>query len=83
MARRPRMALGGRVNQVMKRVSGKQGLFEDSRDCEAFERAPGEAKGAKTGPRKQPPIGRMDRKNAKWLPPPFPHKRRTTWTLLR
>ncbi len=38
MAKRPRTALGGLAYHVMSRVSGKQDVFEDSGDREAFER---------------------------------------------
>ncbi len=44
MARRPRTALGGQAYHVMNRVSGKQDLFEDSGDYEAFERVLGQAR---------------------------------------
>ncbi len=44
MARRPRTALGGLAYHVMNRVSGKQDLFEDSGDYEAFERVLSEAR---------------------------------------
>ena len=38
MARRPRTALGGMAYHVMNRGSGRQDLFEDAGDYEAFER---------------------------------------------
>jgi putative transposase len=44
MARRPRTALGGLAYHVMNRVSGRQDLFEDSGDYEAFERVLAEAR---------------------------------------
>ena len=44
MARRPRTALGGMAYHVMNRVSGRQDLFEDAGDYEAFERVLGEAR---------------------------------------
>ena len=44
MARRPRTASGGMAYHVMNRVSGRQDLFEDVGDYEAFERVLGEAR---------------------------------------
>ena len=44
MARRPRTALGGLAYHVMNRVSGRQDLFEDAGDYEAFERVLAEAR---------------------------------------
>jgi putative transposase len=44
MARRPRTALGGLAYDVMNRVSGRQDLFEDAGDYEAFERVLTEAR---------------------------------------
>ena len=44
MARRPRTALGGLAYHAMNRVAGKQDLFEDADDYEAFERVLAEAR---------------------------------------
>lgn len=44
MARRPRTVLGGLAYHVMNRVAGKQDLFEDAGDYEAFERVLAEAR---------------------------------------
>jgi putative transposase len=44
MARRPRTALGGLAYHLMNRVSGRQDLFEDAGDYEAFERVLAEAR---------------------------------------
>jgi len=44
MARRPRTALGRLAYHVMNRVAGRQDLFEDAGDYEAFERVLAEAR---------------------------------------